>query len=111
MSKTRAERARALEEWAERVEATDLKVNDTKALRAIAELADQRAEIEQALEEAVRSARRTHRTCPRSGPCLESPNRQPNASTARRADRQGSPFDTMPLPPREGPPWRNGSCR
>ena len=62
MSKTRAERARALEEWADRVDSEDLKVADTKILHAIAELADRRAEIDQALQEAVRSARGAHRT-------------------------------------------------
>lgn len=70
MSKTRAERARALEEWAEGVAATDLNVADTKALRAIAELADQRAEIDDALEAAVDAARRANRTWSEIGAML-----------------------------------------
>lgn len=70
MSKTRAERARALEEWADRVDSGDLRLADSKALRAIAELADRRAEIDQALEEAVRSARRAHRTWSEIGAML-----------------------------------------
>jgi hypothetical protein len=37
-SKTRTERATALERWAEHVEAHDLVVADTEALRVIAEL-------------------------------------------------------------------------
>lgn len=70
MRKTRADRARALEEWADRVESGDLKLVDTKTLRAIAELADRRAEIDQALEEAVRSARRARRTWSEIGAML-----------------------------------------
>ena len=70
MSKTRAERATALEAWAERVEVADLKVADTKALRAIAELADQRAEIDDALAAAVRAARRANRTWSEIGAML-----------------------------------------
>lgn len=70
MRKTRADRARALEEWADRVESGDLKLADTKTLRAIAELADRRAEIDQALEEAVRSARRSRRTWSEIGAML-----------------------------------------
>jgi len=70
MNKTRAERTRALEEWADRVAAEDLKVADTKALHVIAELADQRAEIDEALEAAVRSARRAHRTWSEIGAML-----------------------------------------
>lgn len=50
MNESRSARVRALEEWAEHVEATDLRVADTKALRTIAALADQRAEIDDALE-------------------------------------------------------------
>ena len=70
MNKTRAERTRALEEWADRVAVEDLKVADTKALRAIAELADRRAEIDEALEAAVCSARRAHRTWSEIGAML-----------------------------------------
>ena len=70
MNKTRADRTRALEELADRVAAEDLKVADTKALRVIAELADQRAEIDEALEAAVRSARRAHRTWSEIGAML-----------------------------------------
>jgi len=39
VSKSRAERAKALDEWAERVESSDLKEADNEALRMIAELA------------------------------------------------------------------------
>ena len=70
MSKTRAERARALEEWAERVESSDLKEADTEVLRTIAELAERRDEVEQELTESVRSARQAHRSWSEIGTVL-----------------------------------------
>jgi phosphomevalonate kinase len=70
MSKTRAERVRALEEWADSVDPQDLRVADTEALRVIAELANRRAEIDHELEEAVRSARRSRRTWSEIGAML-----------------------------------------
>jgi hypothetical protein len=70
MSKTRAERARALEKWAERVISEDLKDADTKALRTIAELAERRDAVEQELTEAVRSARQAHRSWSEIGTML-----------------------------------------
>ena len=62
MSKTRDERAQALEEWADRVDPSELRHADTEALREIASLARLRAEVEDDLTAAVRSARRTQRT-------------------------------------------------
>ena len=70
MSKTRAQRAKALEDWADRVEPDDLVVADTEALRLIAELAGQRSELDQALIEAVRSARQAHRSWSEIGAML-----------------------------------------
>lgn len=70
MSKSRAERAKAVEEWAERVESSDLKEADTEALRTIAELADRRDEVESELTEAVRSARQAHRSWSEIGTML-----------------------------------------
>ncbi len=70
MSKSRAERAKALEEWAERVESSDLKEADTDALRTIAELAERRDEVESELTEAVRSARQAHRSWSEIGTML-----------------------------------------
>lgn len=70
VSKSRAQRAKALEEWAERVESSDLKEADTEALRTIAELAEQRDEVEAELTEAVRSARQAHRTWSEIGTML-----------------------------------------
>ena len=70
MSRTRAERAKALEEWAERVESSDLKEVDTEALRTIAELAERRDQVEAELTEAVRSARQAHRSWSEIGTML-----------------------------------------
>jgi predicted ATP-dependent protease len=70
LNKTRAERARALEEWAERVESSDLKEADTEALRTIAELAERRDEVESELTEAVRSARQANRSWSEIGTML-----------------------------------------
>ena len=70
MSKSRAERAKALEDWAERVESSDLEVADTEALRMIAELAERREVVEEELTEAVRSARQAHRSWSEIGTML-----------------------------------------
>lgn len=70
MSKSRAERSKALEEWAERVESSDLKEADTKALRTIAELAERREIVEEELTDAVRSARQAHRSWSEIGTML-----------------------------------------
>jgi uncharacterized coiled-coil DUF342 family protein len=70
VSKTRAERAEALEKWADRVESAELKVADTEALRAIAELVEQRDEVDEELTAAVRSARRVHRSWSEIGAML-----------------------------------------
>lgn len=70
MSKTRTERANALEEWADRVEPSDLKVTDTAVLRTIAELAKQRDVVEEDLTQAVRAARRAKRSWSEIGAML-----------------------------------------
>lgn len=70
MSKTRAERAKALQEWADRIESADLKVADTEALRVIAELADQRREVETEIAHAVQSARQANRNWSEIGAML-----------------------------------------
>ncbi|WP_420623612.1 hypothetical protein [Candidatus Poriferisodalis sp.] len=57
MSLTRAQRAEALEEWADRVDPADLVEADTASLRLISELATRRDTIDEELVEAVRSAR------------------------------------------------------
>lgn len=70
MTKTRTERAAALENWADRVKARDLVVADTEALRVIAELAHQRDELDTALANAVRSARKAERSWSEIGTML-----------------------------------------
>lgn len=70
MSKTRTERAAALEEWADRVSSDELVAADTQALRAIAELAEQREGVDAAIVEAVRSARAAHRSWSEIGAML-----------------------------------------
>lgn len=62
MSKTRADRVEALEEWASNVNSADLQVADTTVLREIAKLADQRNEVEAELTAAVGSARGARRS-------------------------------------------------
>ena len=56
MSKSRSERAAALEAWADSVAPEDLKVADPSDLKAIARLSDQRSQAEADLVDAVRLA-------------------------------------------------------
>ncbi len=70
MSKSRAERTKVLQEWAERVKSSDVKETDTKALRTIAQLAERRDEVDSELTEAVRSARQAHRSWSEIGTML-----------------------------------------
>ena len=70
MNTTRAERAAALEAWADRVDTDDLVPAETEALRAIAELAEQRDGVDAAIIEAVRSARAAHRSWSEIGAML-----------------------------------------
>jgi len=70
MSSTRTDRAEALERWADDVDSTDLKVVDTEALRSIADLVEQRNEVDEELSEAVRSARRSERSWAEIGAML-----------------------------------------
>ena len=70
MTKTRADRATALEEWADQVSPDDLVPVDTTSLRRIAELTDQRERIDAELTDAVRSARNDHRSWSEIGAML-----------------------------------------
>jgi len=70
MTTTRAQRAAALEEWADTVDTDDLLVANTDALRLIAELAERRDGLDQALAEAVRTARGDHRSWSEIGTML-----------------------------------------
>ena len=70
MSRTRTQRARALEDWADRIESEDLEVADTEVLRAIATLADRREQVDDELAEAVHAARKGKRSWSESGAML-----------------------------------------
>lgn len=67
---TRAQRAAALERRADGVDADDLVEADTAALRTIAELVEQRDDVESALLEAIRAARRADRSWSEIGAML-----------------------------------------
>ena len=62
MTTTRAQRAAALERWANGVNSDDLVEADTSALRVIAELIERRDEVDTALLDAIRTARRADRS-------------------------------------------------
>lgn len=68
--KSRAERAAALERWADTVDSEDLTTADTESLRVIAELTERRDEIDDELLEAVRAARRANRSWSEIGAML-----------------------------------------
>jgi len=70
VSATRTDRAEALEQWADNVDPADLKVAHTETLRVIAELVEQRNEVDEDLTEAVRQARRAERSWAEIGAML-----------------------------------------
>ncbi len=70
MSAKRAQQAEALERWADKVDPAGLVVADTESLRSIAELAERREELDAALVEAIRSARRAERSWTEIGSML-----------------------------------------
>lgn len=70
MSKSRAERAAALEAWADAVDPSELRAADTDALRHIAELARARAEVDAELTRTVHAARAAHRSWSEIGAML-----------------------------------------
>ena len=67
---TRAQRAAALETWADEVDFDHLIVANTDALKAISEIADRRDRLDSALTDAVRSARRDGRSWSEIGAML-----------------------------------------
>jgi hypothetical protein len=69
-AKSRAERAEALERWADTVAADDLIPADTEALRWIAELANRRSRIDEQLVDAVAAARAANRSWSEIGAML-----------------------------------------
>jgi hypothetical protein len=70
MSPDRAERAAALEAWADRVDESELVEFDTDPLKAIHEYAARRDQLDASLAEAVRSARRSGRSWSEIGAML-----------------------------------------
>jgi len=70
MSPSRADRAKALEAWADSVDPADLEVADTRLLRHIAELAQQRDQVDEELVESVRAARAANRSWSEIGAML-----------------------------------------
>lgn len=70
MTKSRTERAAALEAWADSVDPNDLRSADTESLRMIAELAQQRERLEAELTESVKAARVAHRSWSEIGAML-----------------------------------------
>ena len=70
MSPTRAQRAAALEAWADDIDGDDLVEVDTDELKAIAQYAAQRDHLETALADAVRVARSNGRSWSEIGTML-----------------------------------------
>jgi len=70
MTTKRAQRAEALEQWADDVDADDLVEANTAALRAIAELVERRDEVDTALLGAIRDARNADRSWSEIGAML-----------------------------------------
>ena len=70
VTNSRAQRAEALEAWADRIDSAELKEADTETLRAIAELAETRDGVDEQLTDAVRSARDAHRSWSEIGTML-----------------------------------------
>lgn len=70
MTTTRAQRAAALERWADDISTDDLVEADTASLRTIAELVEQRDDIDNALLDAIRNARRAERSWSEIGAML-----------------------------------------
>ena len=70
MTTTRAQRAKALERWADEVDTGDLVEAKTAALRSIAELVEQRDGVDTALLDAVREAREADRSWSEIGAML-----------------------------------------
>lgn len=70
MTTSRADRAAALEAWADSVAPEDLRSADTESLRLIAELAQQREQLDAELAESVRAARAARRSWSEIGAML-----------------------------------------
>jgi CRISPR/Cas system-associated protein Csm6 len=91
MSKTRAERAKSLEDWADRVDPAHLETADTEALRSLAELVERRRHVDAEITAAVRSARRARRSWSEIGAMLGVSKQAAQRKYARVVDRRQSP--------------------
>jgi hypothetical protein len=67
---SRADKAAALERWADQVAADELVVADTSALRQLAQLAERREVLDGEVTEAVHAARRANRSWSEIGTML-----------------------------------------
>ena len=67
---TRADKAAALERWADKVDPGDLATVDTSALRQLAKLAEQREALDDEVTDAVQAARRANRSWSEIGAML-----------------------------------------
>jgi transposase len=67
---TRADKAAALERWADKVEPDELAAIDTSALRQLAKLAKQREALDDEVTDAVHAARRANRSWSEIGTML-----------------------------------------
>jgi hypothetical protein len=67
---SRADKAAALERWADKVEPSELAAVDTSALREIAKLAEQREALDHEVTNAVQAARRANRSWSEIGAML-----------------------------------------
>ncbi len=70
VTKSRSERAAALESWADNVDPSDLREADTDSLRHVAELAQRRDQVDAELTESVRAARAANRSWSEIGAML-----------------------------------------
>ncbi len=70
VTKSRAERAAALEDWADRFDPDDLMLAETSTLRAIVELVEQRDQVDVGLTAAVKAARDAGRSWSEIGAML-----------------------------------------
>lgn len=85
MTPTRAERAKALERWADDVDAADLVEIDADELRAIARCVARREQVERALDAAVAAARRNGRSWSEIGTMLGVSKQAAQRKYSRRA--------------------------
>ena len=84
------QRAEAFEAWADSVEPADLQPADTRALQAIAKLAELRKEVDAALLEAVREARGKRHTWAEIGAML-------GATRQAAEHKYGPKLDDVPI--------------